>query len=598
MNQSNEEIALLSSKSDNNVTECSVKLIKRYYHKRSYFTYVANLSTKDLIANLLSKQMKFAVINLDSDLDFLKQFRSKHHFYVFILSFAKEFERFISIAYRTLGWNTRANILIIFIGSNAEVVKIFRICWKYYSINVSILTANDLNIYTYFPISENNCGQNIDPFLLGNCLDEVEVFPEKLDKYFYGCPIKVLPIVIEPYVLDLYRKHNPGYEMVMLRAICQHLNLTISYVDNPFKHWGTKLSDGTYTDMYLSLYEMKAELLIGMILANESYVEDFENTYPHSEVDLAFHVPTPLMVEGWKNFIIIFSNKLWFSFGGAMVSCIFAWWFIGKNQETSEGFDKIENCAFKVWCVMFSTFSNQPKNGLIRLIYIVWTLYSFVIISTYTSVLMSFLTRPSYEKEIATTTDMVNSNLKYGGLYAIRYVFNEPGNKVYLTLYKRFMNCALAMGCTNRTAFRRDFGVIKNVRQVNYYVPLVYTDSNGRPKIKRVKDTIVPQDIWLNTVKGFLYMDRFNEVILKLRESGFIFKWDYEATSTWKRSTEVPPSVIPLSLTHLKFGFFCLLIGLFVALLIFFNEIGVFKWAKNWFSKGKSIAASARNRFF
>lgn len=566
---------------DTTVTECAIKIMQHHYHERSFISYAAN---EELVKDLLKSASKYTLLNLEKSLKIVKTFKYKHYFYVVIVSVIDDYENFIEASYRTRGWNPRAKILVVYLG-NSNINKIFQLSWKYFGVNVSVLTTN-LTVYTYFPLTENNCGETITKTLIYNCDGDISnssIFPNKLGLSFHGCPVKILPLVIEPYILHLYRKDNPGYEMVMLREICRHLNLTIQYVDHSYKHWGTKLSDGTYTDMYNLMLQNKAELMIGMVLANESYAEDLEDTYPHSEVDLTFHVPTPLTVEGWKNFIIIFSVELWLGFGISMLSCMFTWWIIGCNQEASEGFDNLSYCAFKVWCVVFSCFSMQPKTALIRLIYILWTIYSFLMISTYTSVLIGFLTRPSYEKDIATTIDMVNSDLKYGGLYIIRYVFDEPGNPTYLTLYKRFLNCALAMQCTNRTAFKRDFGVIKNARQVAYFVPLLYTYPNGRPMIKRVKDTVVPQNLWMNTVKGFLYMERFNDVILRLREGGFIFKWDYEATNTWKKSLEEPPSVIPLNLTHLKFGFFCLLIGSFVAFVILLFEIRAFIRVKTYF---------------
>lgn len=566
------------SSSIDELTQCSIDVINKYYVKRTFVSYVPDLFAEDLLQST-NRLLPITLLNLDKNLNVLNKFDYKHNFHVFVINEVEEFEIFLTFAYRTRGWNPRANIFIIYLGSLRKIDDLFKVSWKYYSVNVSILTA-DLNIYTYYPLTANNCGENLHGVLLGNCNKSVDVFPRKLGLYFHGCPMKVLPLIIEPYVLDLDRDVNPGYEMMILRTICQHLNITIRYVKNPFIHWGTKLSNGSYTDMYKHMWEMKAEIMIGMVLANESYVDDFEDTYPHTEVDLTFSVPTPLIVEGWKNFIIIFSKELWYSFGIAMLSCIFTFWLIGKNQETSEGFDKLNNCVFKVWCVIFSCFSTQPKNGLIRLIYMVWTIYSFLMTCTYSSVLISYLTLPTYEREIATVKDMVNSDLKYGGLYVIRYIFNEPDNPTYLTLYKRFENCPLAMGCTNRTAFKRDFGVIKNARQVAYFTPLLYTYPNGRPRLRRVKDTVVPQCIWTNTVKGFLYVERFNEIILKLREAGLISKWDNEATHFWKRSIEIPPSVIPLNLTHLKFGFFCLMFGLLTGLITFLFEIGLFEKIK------------------
>lgn len=560
------------SRTDEKLTNCAVHLINSHIHNRSFLAY----SHEEYFVTNILKQARynFVVFNLNENNDFLKIMRYKYFFYVLITERVEDVNNFFAFSYHTVAWNPRANILVIYLGEE-DVHEIFKIAWKFLSLNVSVLTRI-LEVFTYFPIAEGNCGGNITKKLIHTCANganAINVFPVKLFMYFHDCPLRVLPIKIEPYVLDLHRRDNPGYEVLVVREIAFRLKLSLVYVSHPFKQWGTKLSDGTYTDMYKYLFEKKTDIMVGMILANESYAEDFEETYPHSEGDLRFHVPTPLVIEGWKNFIIIFEKSLWFGFGIALTSTMLAWWIIGKSLENSEGFDNLGNCLFKVLCVIFSCFSTQPSSWMIRYIYILWTVYSFIITVTYTSVLIGFLTKPSYEREIATTTDMVNSKLKYGGLYVIRYIFNEEGNPSYLTLYDRFVNCPLSMECTNRTAFKRDFGVIKNTRQISYFTPKLYTHGSGRPMIQKVKDITVPQHIWLQTVKGFIYRSRVNEIIVRLRENGLVFKWDEDATTIWKKSIEVPPSVIPLTINHLKFAFICLFIGLLLAIIAFLLEI-------------------------
>lgn len=567
------------SRKKESLYNCAIDLINSHIHNRSFLVYSQQ---ENFVTNILKENdFSFVVFNINEDNDFLKIIRLKYFFYVLITENVKDVDKFFAVSYHKVAWNPRANILVIYLGEE-DVDEIFKIAWKFLSINVSVLTRV-LEVFTYYPIAKGNCGGNITKKIIHTCetgTNVVNVFPVKLFLYFHDCPLRVLPINIEPYVLDLHGRDNPGYEVLVVREIAFRLKLSLVYVSHPFKHWGTKLSDRSYTDMYKYLFEQKADIMVGMILANESYVEDFEETYPHSEGDLRFHVHTPLVIKGWKNFIIIFERTLWFSFGVALISTMLAWWIIGKSLKDSEGFDNLGNCFFKVVCIIFSCCSTKPNSWLIRYIYILWTVYSFIMTITYTSVLIGFLTRPSYEKEIATTTDMVNSKLKYGGLYVIRYIFNEEGNPTYLTLYDRFVNCPLSMECTNRTAFERDFGVIKNTRQIAYFTPKLYTHDNGRPMIQKVKDITVPQHIWLQTVKGFIYMNRVNEIIFRLRESGLVFKWDKDATATWKKSIEIPPSVIPLTLNHLKFAFICLATGILLAVVAFIYETTKF-YCKN-----------------
>lgn len=550
--------------------ECSNNIIQKNANKNTILMFN---SKEDFISTFLRISRKnFIIVNMSKSLEILRKVE-KPDFYLMIVNDIKSFNYFVEVSYRTRGWNATAKILVVYLG-NEDFTEIFTKSWKYRSINLSLITKNN-EVYTYFPLKNGQCGENIEKRFLFNCSNGIgEVFPKKTDKYFPNCTIKVFAVFIEPYVLNVNRKTNPGFEIVILREISKRLKFSIEYVKHDKKHWGTKLSDGSYTDLYELMFNFKAELMLGMVPANESYIDDFEELYPHTEDEITYWVPTPLLVEGWKNFIIIFDFYIWILL---MVSIIFAsivWWLIGlSRKQNAEGYDILTNCFIKVFGLLFSSFNLQPNSWYIRSLFVMMSLYGYLMCQTYQSVLISFLTRPTFEKEINTIKEMVYSNLEYGGFYSIHYIFKEKGNEAYLKLYDNYIECPLTIECLNRTAQQRNFGVIKNSRQVRYLIPKIYTYPNGRPMLKRTEDKVTMIWIWFQTTKGFLYKDRFNEMIFKLRENGLIFKWEKDAVNTWKRSVIESYSTVPLNFHHLKAAFIVLIIGLGFSVSIFLIEI-------------------------
>lgn len=113
--------------------------------------------------------------------------------------------------------------------------------------------------------------------------------------------------------------------------------------------------------------------------------------------------------------------------------------------------------------------------------------------------LISFLTKRTYEKQIATFDDLAYSDIEYGGFYLLRYYFKDSDNKIFKRIDTNWKYCSLSQVCVKK---------------------------NGQPRVKCLKDTIVQMIITCQIYKGLFYLERINDVIWQLHSSGIISKLD------------------------------------------------------------------------
>ncbi|KAI4470994.1 ionotropic receptor 20a-related [Holotrichia oblita] len=202
--------------------------------------------------------------------------------------------------------------------------------------------------------------------------------------------------------------------------------------------------------------------------------------------------------------------------------------------------------------------------------FVLWSVYCFIMSCTFQSVLMSFLTMPTYEKQISNIRELAESDLNYGGFTTVREVFNFTSNKYNYKIFANWINCPVTEECINRTAEQRDFAVYKNSRQVNY-LSNYYVDSEGRSKLYRFKENQIYY-IWAAFTKNFPIYAKYNELALRAGQAGLIEKWDKD-TQSLIQETEYSRGTIPLTMNDLKLAFIVLLLGHALSFCTFLYEI-------------------------
>lgn len=468
--------------------------------------------------------------------------------------------------YLTWIWNPRA-LFIISLYEGEDASNYAEVSWKYGIMFLYIVTTKEI-VFSYDLYNNGSCGNNINL----QKIPKEHIFKRKLlPLRFNHCPLRILATKILPYVIDPYDKTNCGYEVKLVREIAAHADLEPIFVNHSYPHWGQKESNGSYSYMFADLYEGKADLMMGMVVAQSSWFsKEFEGTHMHGLEASHFFVPSAAVVDGWKNFTQVFSATVWITLLISVVVTSTAVYIASKSFEEKSQYNDIQNCIFTTLRMCLSPKLTHTTTRL-RFIFTLWCA-SFLLINTaYQSQLISTLLKPAHEHQITSVEEVVYaSNLKLGGFEGLVDFFTAAADDVYKDIKKNWINCTLSETCLNRTAKQRDFAVMKTVKTVVYHLQNMYRRPNGEYEVYKLEDYAFVYSICFALRRGSPYLERFNSLLLGLAENGLYNRWVDSIPSPFRKVHS--DQMVQLNLHHLKLAFVLLLVGHASAAFVLFIE--------------------------
>lgn len=559
----------LDATNNKTMEKCAAKVVETV---KTHCMIIISDSNSDLVYNLLILETGHIFVSTKSNLQ-LGNLECTPTSYVIVLADFYNYEGILKGFYGSQLWNPRAKFFVIHNGTG-KVRDLFKVSWEYFLLNLIILDQSR-KIYSYSPFENGACGNYHSYREVYNC--DINLYPTmhllfrgKLPKVFNGCPVRVLPIKVEPHVIDI-KSTTPGIEISLLKEIAIRSNLSLILIENNFTDWGHKFPDGTYSLMYHELSKKNTDVVVGMVVTNASFYYDFDGTVVYNQDLVTFFVPTAQMIDGWRNFIHVFDNGVWASTCVTLLVVPLSWWILGKTIKGPHALGSLVDCIFRTFEILFTAYGVRFKKTLLRYLFWTWCVTCLILSSAYQTKLISFLTKPAYEHQMTTFAEMVDSQLPYGGFPLLKSLMNESGNEVFLKVFRNWISCPLTIECVNRTAEKRDFAVFKSTKIINYLMPRLYTYPDGRKKLYKLKDVITVYQIHMRMIRGLPYYETFNQLILKIVENGLFSKWsaDLESAKKYKVFNEFKQ----LSVGHLKIIFMVYMIGNFLAFITFLLEI-------------------------
>lgn len=489
---------------------------------------------------------------------------------ILFLENIEQFENWLTRSENNKFWNPRAKF-IISIKQIEMLDRIFEIAWDYYIININVLLSinNTVEVYTYFPYNYKNCNPNLMPKFVLYCDNEIDInmYPDKVPNNLQGCKINVVAILIPPYVINPWGdKSHPsksGIEVTILHIIAKQFNFTERYLKHGLTNWGFRFANGTYTGLYTYLLTKQADLFFG--LAPSQFNEDFDMSLPIVMEETTWWVPSAGLKPAWKNLKRIYQNSVWISILSTLGVTIFLWCLIGKREYKQNAI-----CFLVCWSILLQAATKIPKNLVMKILFIFWVLFSLVLSTSYQSQLINILTNPFYEHQISNVQELLESKILFGFFpRVVQSFFNDPNDPIQKRIVDNFIPCPLSEECVNKTAFQRNFAVVKSSRQVRFLTKKYYLDSNGRSLLYRFKEGVLYQPVYVCR-KGFPLLSKINHMSLLLQANGLIEKWDKDIR--YVGDVSKAKKLYPLSIMHLSGGFVCLVIGYILAIFVFIIE--------------------------
>lgn len=477
----------VSTKINNSQSSDTKNIINHYVNYIMQQHFIKNT----LVINYNSEveiKSKFPVVIHSSKINFHEMHSIQFDMYIIIPYEEKIMELINNLATYSY-WKSRANFVLIFDDKYKDNLSdLFMMLWKIHIYNVLLLYYNlkEVQFITFFPFNNGNCGKNLLPEYISK--DTTDFFPPKIPNNLNGCEFELESLVRAPYVVSLnFSGKDPsesGIEITILYNIAKKLNFVPKYIYHPHNDWGYRLMNGSYIMMYKDLYAEKISMIVNGFYYNSSIFWDFDYMYLFLNAKGYWWVPAAIEIPVWKNLTKIFNNQLWLIiFLSLVLNGIFRW-IVEKNNEG------ILYCIFSSMCAMILIPIKFPKERALKLQLHVWIASGLIISTIYISQLISILSKPLYEKQIKSLDEAFEHKLKFGFHPLYVHVYNESIAKDKYIL-KHCVLCSADNECVNRTAFQRDFAIMKNDRQIKHWIPKYWTLPNGRNMIYPILEYVI-----------------------------------------------------------------------------------------------------------
>lgn len=234
------------------------------------------------------------------------------------------------------------------------------------------------------------------------------------------------------------------------------------------------------------------------------------------------------------------------------------------------------NCFMATWSLTLEMGTHvQPRGLIMRFVFICWVIYCLQISTAYKSSLISSLTNPHLEPAILNMKQLANSRLKFQYTVGLLDYFDDPADDNMRNIRDSLRFCDDVTVCLKSLALNAETALVNDKSYVQYLIPHLYIDSNGRPLLQPLPQEVLSYHIVMILSKGNLLLERFDELISRVVESGLTVKWarDIMYTRAVGAVSQKSGGGRRLSMVHLQSMFVLLLIGEGLALLALIVEL-------------------------
>lgn len=143
--------------------------------------------------------------------------------------------------------------------------------------------------------------------------------------------------------------------------------------------------------------------------------------------------------------LAIFEYWTWIIFCLILIISTLAWYLLGHATLEARPMKQLGLCALNVWAVVLGhSIYARPKLMPLRLFFLALALYGLNLTTIYSSKLIVIFTRPSYESQIDTIEEVLESQIPIGNVFTFIFV---------LIQYSHHFN-QINLGIANRWAVR------------------------------------------------------------------------------------------------------------------------------------------------
>lgn len=117
--------------------------------------------------------------------------------------------------------------------------------------------------------------------------------------------------------------------------------------------------------------------------------------------------------------LTIFKYKTWIVLCLMLILSAASWYFFGRATLEKPPHKRVMQCSLNTWSVFLGTsVPNRPLLTPLRIFFLTLALYGLNMNTIFTSKLINVFTHPSYENQIDTIEEIIESNLPIGKIFS------------------------------------------------------------------------------------------------------------------------------------------------------------------------------------
>jgi hypothetical protein len=461
-----------------------------------------------------------------------------------------------------------------------------------------VMDAPALGIYTWFPYrGPNRCSVVDEAVLLdmwlmvgeGNFVRNSFLFPKKLVDNFHGCEIRVADGITANSGNKTNIRAYDGLEIILMDIITKTMNLTTIILPQIKNFRKIQEESGKYIGYTGLFMNDVADIALGGIIRTATSSALMDVTTSYWQIRWEWYVPCPVKIPGWKSIFRIFSLSGWLSiiFSATLANLMII--FLARiGTKEHESFRRSLDVILDVWALILGvSISSLPRTNPLRLFFSAWVCYSLAINTVFQAYLTTFLVDPGFEKSITSIEEVFTSGTKYGfsSIFFDRN-FNDKTDTKALEIIENRIDCDGMVTCVLWTAKYRNISSICTSELVNYlYYSSKYSEEFRVYQPCRLKEMpVLVTDVLMALQKGSPFLDRVNEILERLIESGIpghLSKFTPEGKASIKANSNTSKTVADeycvLTMNYMQSAFYLFLFGHSLGLMSFLMEILYFK---------------------
>ncbi|KAH8020295.1 hypothetical protein HPB51_000106 [Rhipicephalus microplus] len=426
-----------------------------------------------------------------------------------------------------------------------------------------------------------------------------KAFQEEVLSTLRNKTMRITTILNAPYVMVKSSAHKlrgndrfEGFCVDLLREISRHLDFRYRIKLVRDGAHGSKDAQSRWNGMVRELIDREADLAVGDLTITSSREEAVDFTLPFMTLGVSILFRKNQEEHSLLFFLSPLSFDVWLCVAAAhvVISLLLCWVTRMQTFRKSSGCESVDSSDivknrltllnslwFTISSIMQQGCEPLPRSTSTFIISTTWWLFSFVLVSSYTANLASFLTRERLKSPIESVEDLAKqSEIRYGCVRSgsTQAFFQESKHETYERMWQA-MRYNLAPSNTKGVARVQSGGYafLMESTSIEYIV-------QRECQLTQIGGLLDSKGYGIALPPGSPYRSLFSSAILRLQENGTLqmlkerwWKWRHPSRRCPEEDgPSRPGSASELGLPKLGGVFVVLLSGLGLACLIAFAE--------------------------